>query len=283
MLPVSVEFFPPSTAKGLASLVKAADRMKSLSPAYCSITYGAGGSTRDSTYATVETLVGHGWSVAPHLSFGQDDEAAIAGLLGRYIALGIDRLVLLRGDAPGANAGNQAVGRYALDLVCFVRERFGDYFHIAVAAYPEVHPSAPGLAEDLRWFKKKVEAGANEAITQYFYNADAYEDFINRCLQAGVNIPIVPGIMPITSFEGSVNFAEKCGAEIPRWLLRRMEQYKDDNDSLHVLGVDVLVGLCEKLRNLGAPRFHFYTLNQSRAVIDICTKLIALPPGDGRN
>lgn len=273
MLPVSVEFFPPGTEKGLNGLIKAAKRLNVLHPEYCSVTYGAGGTTRDATYATVEALVSRGWSVSPHLSFGGDDESVIAELLSHYVSLGIDRLVVLRGDAPSAESSKQSSRRYAVDLIRFVRERFGDHFHISVAAYPEVHPLASSAEADLHWFKVKVEAGADKAITQYFYNADAYEDFVDRCLQAGINIPIIPGMMPITSFEGSVNFAEKCGAEIPRWLLKRMEQYKDDTDSLRAFGVDVLVGLCEKLRELGVPGLHFYTLNQSRAVVNVCAQL----------
>lgn len=252
---------------------KVAGRMAAkLKPEYFSVTYGAGGSTRERTYATVERLCQNGLTVAPHLSFGLDDKQTVKTLLDNYLALDIRHLVALSGDLPDGAEDGQRIRR-AVELMHFIRSHYGDHFCIHVAAYPEVHPAASSAEADLRWFKTKVEAGANTAITQFFYNCDAYENFMNRCARAGVKIPVVPGIMPITSYDGLLRISEKCGAQIPRWILKQIEQYQDDLDSLRSFGVEVVTALCERLQALGAPGIHFYALNRLGAVMKICDNL----------
>ena len=269
---LSFEFFPPKTDKGQTALLETAASLSINQPVLVSVTYGAGGSTRDRTFEAVAGLNAAGREVAPHLSMGSDDKSAVTALIDRYLALGIRRMVALRGDIP-SGFGNPRHASYAIDLVTLLRAHAGDAFEIEVAAYPEVHPDAPSPDQDLEHFRGKVGAGANGAITQYFYNADAYFDFVER---ANVAVPIVPGIMPITSYTNLVRFSDGCGAEIPRWIRSRLAAYQNDDESLKAFGTDVVTTLCQRLVDGGAPGLHFYTLNQAaptQAVLD----RIALP------
>jgi methylenetetrahydrofolate reductase (NADPH) len=264
---LSFEFFPPKTDKGQAALLETAAALERNRPVFYSVTYGAGGSTRDRTFEAVAGLAGAGLEVAPHLSMGADDRSAIKALVDRYVALGIDRMVALRGDIPSGFGSPRHVS-YAINLVKLLREHAGSRFEIEVAAYPEVHPDAPSPDQDMEHFRKKVAAGANGAITQYFYNPDAYFDFVER---ARVDVPIVPGIMPITSYANLVRFSDGCGAEIPRWIRSRLAAYQQDEESLKAFGADVVTALCQRLVDGGAPGLHFYTLNQAaptQAVLD---------------
>jgi methylenetetrahydrofolate reductase (NADPH) len=269
---LSFEFFPPKTDKGQTALLETAAALSANRPVFYSVTYGAGGSTRDRTFEAVAGLAAAGHEVAPHLSMGSDDKTAVKALVDRYLALGIARMVALRGDIPSGFGSPRHVS-YAINLVTLLREHAGDAFEIEVAAYPEVHPDAPSPDMDIEHFRRKVAAGANGAITQYFYNADAYFDFVER---ANVAVPIVPGIMPITGYANLVRFSDGCGAEIPRWIRSRLAAYQNDEDSLKAFGTDVVTTLCQRLVDGGAPGLHFYTLNQAaptQAVLD----RIALP------
>jgi methylenetetrahydrofolate reductase (NADPH) len=270
---ISFEYFPPKTPAGRDKLLDVTTpALAELAPAYFSVTYGAGGSTRDTTRGTVMALKERGVEVAPHLSFGLDDEATIAGLLGTYRDAGIRRLVALRGDLPsGTGAGARLV--YANELVAFVREHTGDHFHIEVAAYPEIHPQAESFDSDLRYLKGKFDAGADSAITQYFYNVDAYSYFIDRCAAIGIDKPIYAGVMPITNYANLARFSRNCGAEIPRWICQRLESYADDQESIRAFGVEVVTRLCERLLERGAPGIHFYTMNQAEPTTTICRHL----------
>jgi methylenetetrahydrofolate reductase (NADPH) len=270
---ISFEYFPPKTPAGRDKLLDVTTpALEELAPAYFSVTYGAGGSTRDTTRGTVMALKERGVEVAPHLSFGLDDEATIAGLLGTYRDAGIRRLVALRGDLPsGTGAGARLV--YANELVAFVREHTGDHFHIEVAAYPEIHPQAESFDSDLRHLKGKFDAGADSAITQYFYNVDAYSYFIDRCAAIGIDKPIYAGVMPITNYANLARFSRNCGAEIPRWICQRLESYADDQESIRAFGVEVVTRLCERLLERGAPGIHFYTMNQAEPTTTICRHL----------
>jgi methylenetetrahydrofolate reductase (NADPH) len=270
---ISFEYFPPKTPAGRDKLLDVTTpALEELAPAYFSVTYGAGGSTRDTTRGTVMALKERGVEVAPHLSFGLDDEATIAGLLGTYRDAGIRRLVALRGDLPsGTGAGARLV--YANELVAFVREHTGDHFHIEVAAYPEIHPQAESFDSDLRHLKGKFDAGADSAITQYFYNVDAYSYFIDRCATIGIDKPIYAGVMPITNYANLARFSRNCGAEIPRWICQRLESYADDQESIRAFGVEVVTRLCERLLERGAPGIHFYTMNQAEPTTTICRHL----------
>jgi methylenetetrahydrofolate reductase (NADPH) len=270
---ISFEYFPPKTPAGGEKLLEeTTPALQEAAPAFFSVTYGAGGSTRDSTFGTVEALKARGVSVAPHLSFGLDDEDTVLALLERYRALGVDRLVALRGDLPsGTGAGARLV--YANELVRFVREHTGDHFTIEVAAYPEVHPQAESYDSDLRYLKGKFDAGADSAITQYFYNADAYFYFVERCRDLGIEQPIFPGIMPITNYSNLARFSRNCGAEIPRWICRRLEAYGDDQQAIRAFGMEVVTHLCETLLAGGAPGIHFYTMNQALPTLQICRNL----------
>lgn len=260
----SVELFPPKTAEGMDKLKLEIAKLNALGPAYFSVTYGAGGSTREGTLETVSWLRGLGIETAPHLACIGSTREQVRELLGHYREQGIGRLVALRGDMPsGMGAGNRGDFRYANELVAFVRAEFGDTFHIEVAAYPEYHPQSGSPARDLENFKRKVEAGADGAITQYFYNADAYFAFVKSCRQEGVEIPIIPGIMPITNYTQLARFSDTCGAEIPRWVRRRLEGYGDDAESIRAFGHEVVLTLCRHLIAGGAPGLHFYTMNQS--------------------
>lgn len=261
---LSFELFPPKTPEGMAQLAEHVERLDAVAPAYFSVTYGAGGSTRDRTFETVSLLRGRGIDVAPHLSCIGSTRAEIRDVLSHYRAHGIHRIVALRGDLPsGMGAGSSGEVKYASELVSFIREETGRAFHIEVAAYPEMHPQAPSLRQDLENFKRKVDAGADAAITQYFYNADAYFAFVDACDRLGIRIPIVPGVMPITNYARLARFSDACGAEIPRWIRTRLEGYGEDIDSIRALGHDVVLKLCRRLLDGGAPGLHFYTMNQS--------------------
>ena len=260
----SFELFPPKTPEGMARLDIQIDRLNALGPAYFSVTYGAGGSTRERTFETVAMLRAKGIDTAPHLACVGSTRAELRDILHHYRELGIGRLVALRGDLPsGMGLGTSGDFRYANELVTFIREETGGHFFIEVAAYPEVHPQAPGAHKDLENFRRKVEAGADGAITQYFYNADAYFAFADRCRKAGIRLPIVPGIMPITNFTQLARFSDACGAEIPRWIRKRLESFGDDLEAIREFGHEVVLGLCQRLLAGGAPGLHFYTMNQA--------------------
>ncbi|MFA7665102.1 MAG: methylenetetrahydrofolate reductase [NAD(P)H] [Burkholderiaceae bacterium] len=261
---LSFEFFPPNTAEGAEKLRLTRARLAALSPSFFSVTYGAGGATRDKTLATVDQIVAEGHAVAPHLSCIGASRESIAELLDGYRSRGIRRLIALRGDLPSGMVDTGDF-RYASDLIAFVREHSADHFLIQVAAYPEVHPQAPSAAADLQALATKVRAGADSAITQYFYNADAYFRFCDDALRAGIDIPIIPGIMPINNFVQLARFSDNCGAEIPRWLRQRLASFGDDLAGLRSFGVDVVCRLCERLLDGGAPGLHLYTLNQAEA------------------
>jgi methylenetetrahydrofolate reductase (NADPH) len=270
----SFELFPPKTDKGIAKMRETVTRLNARKPAFFSVTYGAGGSTQANTFATVDWIRDQGIAAAPHLSCIGSTREEIADILTRYAGQDIRRIVALRGDLPsGAGAGGMGELAHANELVALIRERFGDRFAIEVAAYPEMHPQAPGFEQDLDHFQRKVEAGADSAITQYFYNADAYARFVEACDRRGIAIPIVPGIMPITNFSSLVRFSDACGAEIPRWLRKRLEGFADDTDGIVALGIDVVTTLCEQLLALGAPGLHFYTMNQSGPSLQIWDNL----------
>ncbi|HTO59254.1 MAG TPA: methylenetetrahydrofolate reductase [Pseudomonadales bacterium] len=276
---LSFEFFPPKTDKGQTLLLETAAALDANRPVFYSVTYGAGGSTRDRTFEAVDGLISAGYAVAPHLSMGSDDKRAIEVLVDRYVDIGVKRMVALRGDIPSGFGSTRHVS-YAANLVALLRAHIDAAskvpgFEIEVAAYPEMHPDAPSPQEDIEHFRRKVAAGANGAITQYFYNPDAYFDFVGR---ANVDVPIVPGIMPITSYANLVRFSDNCGAEIPRWIRTRLAAYQNDDESLKAFGVDVVAALCQRLIDGGAPGLHFYTLNQAgptQAILD----RIALPDG----
>ena len=266
--PISFEFFPPKTSEGVEKLRETRQQLAKFKPEFFSVTFGAGGSTRDRTMETVLEIQQEGFSAAPHISCVSSSKAEIRGLLQSYQAQGIKRLVTLRGDVP---SGEVCVGdfRYALDLVEFIRAETGNHFHLEVAAYPEFHPEAKTPAADIFNLKRKIDAGANSAITQYFYNADAYFRFMDQCAAAGIDVPIVPGIMPIYNITQLARFSNICGAEIPRWLKMRLEEYGDDMASLRSFGVDVVSELCATLQAVGVPGLHFYTLNQAGIISSI--------------
>ncbi len=266
----SFEFSAPKNADASEKLFKTHDRLKRLDPEFFSVTYGAGGSTRDGTRDAVLKLNSLGSNVAPHLSFGGESPEKIEQLLLDYQCAGINRVVALRGDIP---SGNMNTMTYANELVTFIRAKTGNHFHIEVAAYPEVHPESTSVESDLHFFKKKVDAGADSAITQYFYNADAYFRYLDACSKTGITIPIVPGVMPITNYHGIVRFSKICGAEIPRWILQYLESYQNDPESLRKFGLEVVSDMCARLLTGGAPGLHFYTLNQSLPTIRIWQNL----------
>ena len=258
----SFELFPPKTPEGARNLRATVQQLAQLKPRFFSVTFGAGGSTRDRTYETVRDLCGMGLETAPHLSCIGATKEGLREILRSYIALGVRHLVALRGDLP---SGMVAPGEfhYAEDLVRFVRAETGDHFYIEVAAYPEVHPQARSAEHDIACFKRKVGAGANSAITQYFYNADAYFRFVEDIEALGLDIAVVPGIMPIIHSTQLMRFSDACGAEIPRWIRRRLESYGDDVDAIRSFGLDVTTELCDRLLQAGAPGLHFYTLNKA--------------------
>ncbi len=268
----SIEFFPPQTAEGVEKLRLVRDKLAALKPAFFSVTYGAGGSTRERTFSTVREIVAAGLDAAPHLSCIGSSRESIRGILAEFQAEGIRRVVALRGDLPSGMA-DPGEFRYANELVEFIRAETDDHFHIEVAAYPEWHPQARSADDDLQAFVRKVNAGANSAITQYFYNADAYFHFVDAVRTAGVTIPIVPGIMPIASFAKLARFSDACGAEIPRWMRKKFEGFGDDADSIKAFGLDVVTELCQKLLAGGAPGLHFYSMNQSGLTSEIWQRL----------
>ena len=269
---ISIEFFPPQTAEGMEKLRTTVTRLAVLKPEFFSVTYGAGGSTRDRTLATVMEIAAQGHSAAPHLSCVGSTRDGVREMLANFAERGIRRIVALRGDLPSgmADAGEF---RYANELVKFIREETGDRYHIEVAAYPEWHPQAKSPRDDLLNFKRKVDAGASSAITQYFYNADAYEHFVGQARALGVTVPIVPGIMPIGSFSKLARFSDACGAELPRWMRRKFESFGDDADSIRAFGLDVVTELCQRLIEHGAPGLHFYSMNQAGLTLEICRRL----------
>lgn len=271
-IPLSFEFFPPKTAEGIANLRETRTQLAKFNPEFFSVTFGAGGSTTDRTKETVFEIQADGYQAAPHISCISSSKDEIRALLSAYQAKGIKRLVTLRGDVP---SGEVSVGdfKYANELVNFIRQETGDWFHLEVAAYPEFHPEALSAAKDMANFKRKVDAGADSAITQYFYNADAYFRFVESCDADGITIPIVPGIMPIYNYTQLARFSGICGAEIPRWLRLRLEAYADDMPSLRALGIDVVSELCETLLSWGVPSLHFYTLNQAGVISKIIDNL----------
>jgi methylenetetrahydrofolate reductase (NADPH) len=268
----SFELFPPQTPQGVEKLQLTRKQLALFNPKFFSVTFGAGGSTRERTLETVLEIQAEGHVVAPHLSCIGSTRQNIRAILERYSQAGIRHIVALRGDLPSgmAQAGEF---RYASELVAFIRQEFGSLFHIEVAAYPEYHPQARSAQADFENFKRKVEMGANSAITQYFYNADAYYHYIDSCESAGLNIPIVPGIMPINKFSQLVRFSDACGAEIPRWVRKKLEGYGDDSESIQAFGLDVVTDLCERLLQAGAPGLHFYTLNSANLTSKIWQRL----------
>ena len=271
----SCEFFPPNTTAGMEKLLDACNDLNdNMQPAFYSVTFGAGGSNRDRTLDTVDRLREQNTTVAPHISCMGSDRGQIRELLERYIDRGVTRLVTLRGDIPEDGAGTNDF-KHANELVEYIRSETGDHFHIEVAAYPEYHPESASPASDFEYFKGKIEAGADSAITQYFYNIDAYLYFIDKCNRAGLDVPVVPGIMPITNYKGLVRFSDNCGAEIPRWIRKQLEAYENDIDSLFAFGLDVVTDLCSRLLDHGAPGLHFYTLNQSKPTLEIWRRLNA--------
>ena len=270
---LSLEFFPPRDIAAQERLVQAAKQMQAIAPPYVSVTFGAGGSTRDGTAETVRTLSQLGYEAAPHLSCIGSTRDQLRDILNAYKAQGVRRVVALRGDLPSGMGGGSGALRYASELVAFIRQETGDWFHIEVAAYPEMHPQAVNPKQDLAHFVAKVQAGANGAITQYFFNADAYFEFVDRAQAAGVDVPIVPGIMPITNHSQLLRFSDMCGAEVPRWIRLRLAEFGDDRASIRAFGTDVVAAMCQKLLDQGSPGLHFYTLNQSEATTAIWKSL----------
>ena len=270
--PVSIEFFPPKTPEGVEKLRLVRQQLYALKPEFCSVTFGAGGSTQEGTFSTVRDILGEGMSAASHFSCIGATREGVREQLATLKAMGVKRLVALRGDLPsGYGAGGEF--HYASDLVAFIRAEMPDDFHIEVAAYPEIHPQAKSPESDLKAFAVKVKAGADSAITQYFYNADAYFRFVEDVDALGVQIPVVPGIMPIASSAQLMRFSDACGAEIPRWIRLRLQEFGDDTASIKAFGLDVVTDLCEQLRAGGAPGLHFYSMNQSAATLEICRRL----------
>lgn len=266
----SFEFFPPKTDVGMEKLHVVREKLAAVNPSFFSVTYGAGGSTRDRTFDTVmQVQKQSGICTAPHLSCVGDTRDELRDLLNRYQSEGINRIVALRGDLPSGMGASMGDLKYASDLVRFIREETGDHFHIEVAAYPEKHPQAASMNADLQAFKAKVDAGASSAITQYFFNVDAYKFFIDSCEKVGLDLPIVVGIMPIINYENLVRFSGACGAEIPRWIRMRMESFQGDAKSIAQLGEEIVTHLCEELLALGAPGIHFYTMNLAEPTLAI--------------
>ena len=269
---LSIEFFPPQTAEGSEKLRATLAQLAVLNPAFFSVTYGAGGSTRERTLATVSEIASAGYSAAPHLSCIGSTAESIRELLATFQSQGVRRIVALRGDLPSGMA-DPGEFRYANELVAFIRQETGDTFHLDVAAYPEWHPQAKTPRDDLLNFKRKIDAGANAAITQYFYNIDAFENFVAEARALGITTPIIPGIMPIASFSKLARFSDACGADIPRWMRKKFESYGDDTAAIEAFGLDVVTELCAQLIARGAPGLHFYSMNQSRLTLEICRRL----------
>ena len=271
-LELSFEFFPARTEKGLETLAKAHMELAKFDPSYFSVTFGAGGSTQDGTFTAVQNMMAAGSSVAPHITCVGCSRDYIKSVVRSYLDIGVDRLVVLRGDLPGGMV-ERGYFKYAVDLVRFIRDEFGDSLHLEVAAYPDFHPESRSPQSELEHFKHKVDAGANYAITQYFFNADSYFSYIDEVARMGVDIPIVPGIMPISNFATLVRFSDACGAELPRWIRARLEQYQDDEESLKSFGLDVVTHLCLDLLDNGVAGLHFYALNRLQPVKEICQRI----------
>ena len=271
-IPYSIEFFPPKTPEGVDKLRAVRQQLYALKPEFCSVTFGAGGSTQEGTFNTVRDILAEGMRAASHFSCVGATRETVRGQLATLKAMGVKHLVALRGDLPSGFGGGGEF-HYASDLVAFIRNETGDDFQIEVAAYPEVHPQAKSPAADLQAFAAKVHAGANSAITQYFYNSDAYFRFLEETEALGVTIPVVPGIMPITNSTQLMRFSDASGAEIPRWIRLRLQSFGDDTASIKSFGLDVVTDLCEQLRAGGAPGLHFYSMNQSAATLEICKQL----------
>ena len=270
--PLSLEFFPPKTPEGAEKLRAVRSKLYALAPDFCSVTFGAGGSTQEGTLDTVREIVGEGQRGVPHLSCIGQTQASIRQRLATYQAAGVKRIVALRGDLP-SGYGSGGEFRYASDLVAFIRAETGEHFKLAVAAYPEYHPQARSPEADIDAFAAKVRAGADVGITQYFFNADAYFRYVDELRRRGVDTPIVPGIMPITNSTQLLRFSDACGAEVPRWIRLRLQAFGDDAAAIKDFGADVVAALCERLRAGGAPSLHFYTLNQSVATLEVCRRL----------
>jgi methylenetetrahydrofolate reductase (NADPH) len=271
-LPLSIEFFPPKTPEGVVRLSAVRQQLYALKPEFCSVTYGAGGSTQQGTFDTVGAILAEGVDAASHFSCVGASKASVREQLATLKAMGVKRLVALRGDLPsGYGLGGEF--HFASDLVAFIREETGHDFHIEVGAYPEVHPQAKSPEADLQAYVAKVQAGADSAITQYFYNSDAYFRFVDDAYQLGADVPVVPGIMPIGSSTQLLRFSDACGAEIPRWIRLRLQGFGDDTESIKAFGLDVVTDLCDQLRNGGVPGLHFYSMNQSAATLEIAHRL----------
>ena len=271
-LPISFEFFPPKTPEGAEKLRITRQALYALKPEFCSVTFGAGGSTQEGTFATVKEILAEGFEVASHFSCVGATKAVVREQLRALQTMGVKRLVALRGDLPsGYGIGGEF--HYASDLVAFIRAETGNAFHIEVAAYPEVHPQAKSADDDLKAYAAKIKAGADSAITQYFFNSDAYFRFVDDAYKLGVDVPVVPGIMPITSSTQLMRFSDACGAEIPRWIRLRLQGFGDDTASIKSFGLDVTTDLCDQLRNGGVPGIHFYSMNQAGPTVEICQRL----------
>ena len=271
-LPVSFEFFPPKTPEGIEKLRTVRQQLYALQPQFCSVTYGAGGSTQDGTLQAVQSILDEGQQGASHFTCVGASRDSVREKLALFQSIGVRRLVALRGDLP-SGYGSMGEFRYAADLVAFIRAETGDRFHLEVAAYPEMHPQSRSAQADLQAYVAKVQAGANSAITQFFFNADAYFRFVDEARKLGADVPVVPGIMPITNASGLLRFADSCGAEVPRWIRLRLQGLGDDAAGIRAFGLDVVTHLCEQLLAAGAPGLHFYTMNQSTAVLEICRRL----------
>jgi methylenetetrahydrofolate reductase (NADPH) len=274
--PISLEFFPPKTPEGVTKLAAVRQQLYALKPQFCSVTYGAGGSTQDGTFQAVQAILSEGFEAAPHFSCIGASAESIREKLAQFKASGIRRIVALRGDLPsGFGGGTAGLGefRYASDLVAFIRAETGGHFHIEVGAYPEMHPQSRSPQDDLRAYVAKVKAGASSAITQMFFNSDAYFRFVDDAAAMGAHIPVVPGIMPITNASGIIRFADACGADMPRWIRLRLQGYGDDVDSIKAFGLEVIARLCDQLRSAGVPGLHFYTMNQSVATLELMRRL----------
>ena len=265
---LSIEFFPPKTEEGFSRLKKAAKKLSCLQIEYASVTYGAGGSTQEGTHSAVLMLSDIFKKAVPHISCIGSNKSNIENILNKYKKTGFDHLIVLRGDLP-SGFGKGGEFSNAIDLVEFIRKNFGEGFRIEVAAYPEIHPQASSPEKDIKYFSEKIKAGANGAITQYFFNSDAYFKFVDDVHKLGVDVPIVPGIMPITNFTQLARFSDNCGAEIPRWIRQRLSAFGDDSESIYLFGIDVISDLCDQLISGGVPGLHFYSMNRSDAILKI--------------
>ena len=270
---ISFEFFPPKTPEGVEKLRAVRKRLYALKPEFCSVTYGAGGSTQDGSFAVVGEVLAEGVAAAAHYSCVGATKARVSEHMHQLKAMGVQALVALGGDAPSGYGAGMGDFRYASELVSFVRSETGDHFHIHVAGYPEIHPQAKTPQADLKALAHKVQCGANSVVTQFFFNTDAYYRYVDDLDKLGVHVPVIAGIMPITNSSGLLRFADKCGAEIPRWIRLRLESFGDDTASIKAFGLDVVTDLCDQLRCAGVPGFHFYTMNQADATLEVCGRL----------